>query len=264
MRLERKYLGLVSNPEILIKKISFSSRTSRFRGQNSRSRLESWDWERQNFNFEKWKDSISFIKMQEISEDGIRVLTRPLEATFTFTLLTQCPVPSSIVRFHYLNFLKDFKDTKGYGNRRRFCKHVSHGMRHSFWLVKIKFFIYYSCCGWSHWPKSKPNSSKGDWVTYLYFHEILLKTSCVLNVWAENKGRHPSTKVHFFQHSSRSRLEAREWRQKFSISSRSMRPKGRNSRSRLETWDWREEILDLVSKHETERKKFSISSRELK
>ena len=80
----------------------------------------------------------------------------------------------------------------------------------------------------------------------------------------ENKGRHLSTKVHFLKHSSRSRLEAREWRQKFSISSRSMRPKGRNSRSRLETWDWREEILDLVSKHETERKKFSISSRELK
>ena len=51
---------------------------------------------------------------------------------------------------------------------------------------------------------------------------------------------------------------------KFSISSRSMRPKGRNSRSRLEAWDWKEEILDLVSKHETERKKFSISSRELK
>ena len=83
-------------------------------------------------------------------------------------------------------------------------------------------------------------------------------------VWADNNGRNPSTKVQFFQHSSRSRLEAREWRQKFSISSRSMRPKGRNSRSRLETWDWREEILDLVSKHETERKKFSISSRELK
>ena len=169
-------------------------------------------------------------------------------------------IPSSIVRFHYLNFLKDFKDTKGYGNRRRFCKHVSHGMRHSFWLVKIKFFIYYSCCGWSHWPKSKPNSSKGDWVTYLYFHEILLKTSCVLNVWAENKGRHPSTKVHFFQHSSRSRLEAREWRQKFSISSRSMRPKGRNSRSRLETWDWREEILDLVSRVEIGISSCSASS----
>ena len=99
MRLERKYLGLVSNPEILIKKISFSSltlryweknlvlvsnpeilrkksrsrlepwdidkkisfssRNSRFREQNSRSRLEPWDWERQNL--EKWKDSISFV-----------------------------------------------------------------------------------------------------------------------------------------------------------------------------------------------------------
>ena len=41
------------------KKISFSSRNSRFREQNSRSRLEPWDWERQNL--EKWKDSISFI-----------------------------------------------------------------------------------------------------------------------------------------------------------------------------------------------------------
>ena len=38
----------------------------------------------------------------------------------------------------------------------------------------------------------------------------------------------------------------------------------RNSRSRLEAWDWKEEILDLVSKHETERKKFSILSQELK
>ena len=41
------------------KKISFSSRNSRFREQNSRSRLEPWDWERQNL--EKWKDSISFV-----------------------------------------------------------------------------------------------------------------------------------------------------------------------------------------------------------
>ena len=77
---------------------------------------------------------------------------------------------------------------------------------------------------------------------------------------------------------SRSRLEARDRkteildpvskheteRQKFSISSRSMRLKGRNSRSRLEAWDWQAEILDLVSKHETERKKFSISSQELR
>ena len=38
----------------------------------------------------------------------------------------------------------------------------------------------------------------------------------------------------------------------------------RNSRSHLGAWDWKEEILDLVSKHETEREKFSISSRELK
>ena len=39
-------------------------------------------------------------------------------------------------------------------------------------------------------------------------------------------------------------------RKKFSISSRSMRLKGRNSRSRLEAWDWKEEILDLVSRVE--------------
>ena len=107
--------------------------------------------------------------------------------------------------------------------------------------------------------------------------------------WA--KKNHPSTKVLFFNivlvlvsnhesedRKSHSRLEAIDQkteildlvskheteRQKFSISSRSMRLKGRNSRSRLEAWDWQAEILDLVSKHETERKKFSISSRELK
>ena len=37
-----------------------------------------------------------------------------------------------------------------------------------------------------------------------------------------------------------------------------------NSHSRLEARDRETEILDLVSKHETERKKFSISSRDLK
>ena len=63
---------------------------------------------------------------------------------------------------------------------------------------------------------------------------------------------------------SRSRLETWDCKIKFSFSSRSTRPRDRNSRSRLEAWDWKEEILDLVSKHETERKKFSISSRELK
>ena len=57
--IDLKNLVLVSNPEILIRKISFSSRNSRFREQNSRSRLEPWDWERQNL--EKWKDSISFV-----------------------------------------------------------------------------------------------------------------------------------------------------------------------------------------------------------
>ena len=134
--------------------------------------------------------------LQEISEDGIRVLTRPLEATFTFTLLTQCPVK----KWH-------------------FDKSESKSLRKQSW----------------------PN------LMFLKIRDAISQQKCI-----------------FFKHSSRSRLEAREWRQKFSISSRSMRPKGRNSRSRLETWDWREEILDLVSKHETERKKFSISSRELK
>ena len=51
---------------------------------------------------------------------------------------------------------------------------------------------------------------------------------------------------------------------KFLISSWSMRLTGRNSQSRLEAWDWREEILDLVSKHETDRQKFSISSRSMR
>ena len=38
----------------------------------------------------------------------------------------------------------------------------------------------------------------------------------------------------------------------------------KNSHFHLEARDRETEILDLVSKHETERKKFSISSRELK
>ena len=79
--------------------------------------------------------------------------------------------------------------------------------------------------------------------------------------WAKKKGSHPSTKVLFFLHCSCSRLESREWRQKISLSSQSMRPKDRNSRSRLEAQDQKTEILDLVSKHETERQQFSISSR---
>ena len=63
---------------------------------------------------------------------------------------------------------------------------------------------------------------------------------------------------------SRSHLETWDCKIKFSFSSRSTRLRDRNSRSRLEAWDWKEEILDLVSKHETERKTFSISSRKLK
>ena len=53
-------------------------------------------------------------------------------------------------------------------------------------------------------------------------------------------------------------------RQKFSISSWSMRPKDRNTWSRLEARNHKTEILDLVLKHETERQKSSISSWELK
>ena len=68
-----------------------------------------------------------------------------------------------------------------------------------------------------------------------------------------------------FKQTPQSRLgvfpETPNW---ISISSRSTRPKDRNSRSRLEAWDWREEILDLVSKHETDRQKFSISSRSMR
>ena len=60
---------------------------------------------------------------------------------------------------------------------------------------------------------------------------ILMMTFGVLIVWAENKESHPSIKVHF------STL----------FSSRTTRVKTENH--------------DLVSKHETERKKFSILSR---
>ena len=41
-------------------------------------------------------------------------------------------------------------------------------------------------------------------------------------------------------------------------------PQDRKSRSRLEARDRKTEILDLVSKHETEGKKFSISSRSMR
>ena len=98
-----------------------------------------------------------------------------------------------------------------------------------------------------------------------YKTESKRKQSCVLNFgnWYQSM-----TTVHGannFKQTPQSRLgvfpETPNW---ISISSRSTRPKDRNSWSRLEAWDWQAEILDLVSKHETERKKFSISSRELK
>ena len=77
---------------------------------------------------------------------------------------------------------------------------------------------------------------------------MFLKTS--LNVWAENKGRHPQQKCIFFN--IRLGLVSKH------------ESEDRNSRSRLEAYDWMEEILDLVSKHETEGKKFSISSRSMR
>ena len=95
-----------------------------------------------------------------------------------------------------------------------------------------------------------PNSSKGNWVIYLYFNESLLKSLVSSMSGLKKRDAIPPQKCIFLQHSSWSRLEALEWRQKFSISSRSMRLKGRNSRSRLEAWDWKEEILDLVSRVE--------------
>ena len=98
-----------------------------------------------------------------------------------------------------------------------------------------------------------------------YKTESKRKQSCVLNFgnWYQSM-----TTVHGannFKQTPQSRLgvfpETPNW---ISISSRSTRPKDRNSRSRLEAWDWREEILDLVSKHETDRQKFSISSRSMR
>ena len=82
--------------------------------------------------------------------------------------------------------------------------------------------------------------------------------------WAKKKEAIPQQKYKSTQHCSRSRLESREWRQKILLLSQSTRPKDRNSRSRLEARDQKTEILDLVSKNETERQKFSISSRSMR
>ena len=56
-------------------------------------------------------------------------------------------------------------------------------------------------------------------------------------------------------------IDINRWQLSMELSSRSTRLKDRNSRSCLEARDLETEILDLVSKHETERQKFSISSR---
>ena len=133
--------------------------------------------------------------LQEISEDGIRVLTRPLEATFTFTLLTQCPVK----KWH-------------------FDKSESKSLRKQSW----------------------PN------FMFLKIRDAISQQKCIfLNILLGLVSKHESE-----DRNSRSRLGAWDRREeildlvskhetegkKFSISSRSMRLKGRNSRSRLESW----------------------------
>ena len=133
--------------------------------------------------------------LQEISEDGIRVLTRPLEATFTFTLLTQCPVK----KWH-------------------FDKSESKSLRKQSW----------------------PN------LMFLKIRDAISQQKCIfLNILLGLVSKHESE-----DRNSRSRLGAWDRREeildlvskhetegkKFSISSRSMRLKGRNSRSRLESW----------------------------
>ena len=66
--------------------------------------------------------------------------------------------------------------------------------------------------------------------------------SIIINVIPEN------SRENCLYLDSRSRIKARDW-------------KKRNFRSRLEARDGKREILVLVLKHETERKKFPISSR---
>ena len=95
-----------------------------------------------------------------------------------------------------------------------------------------------------------PNSSKGNWVIYLYFNESLLK-SLVSSMSGLKKGTLSLNKSAFFStfflvssRSTRVKTEILDLvskhetkGKKFSISSRSMRLKGRNSRSRLESWN---------------------------
>ena len=95
-----------------------------------------------------------------------------------------------------------------------------------------------------------PNSSKGNWVTYLYFNESLLK-SLVSLMSGLKKGSPSLNKSAFFSNIFLGLVSKHE-------------REDRNSPSRLEAWDQRKEILDLVSKHETERKKFSISSQSMR
>ena len=141
--------------------------------------------------------------LQEISEDGIRVLTRPLEATFT--LLTQCPVK----KWH-------------------FDKSESKSLRKQSW----------------------PN------LMFLKIRDAISQQKCIfLNILLGLVSKHESE-----DRNSQSRLGAWDRREeildlvskhetegkKFSISSRSMRLKGRNSRSRLESWKMDLAMLCLV------------------
>ena len=201
------------------------------------------------------------MELQEISEGGIRVLTRPLEATFTFTLLTQCPVK----KWH-------------------FDKSESKSLRKQSWpnlmFLKLwKLISFEDNCSWSQQFHKTPNQIP---VRQIGWYTCIFMKSCwkpLVSLMSGLKIRDaiPQQKCIFFNillglvskhenedRNSRSRLEAWDRREeildlvskhetegkKFSISSRSMRLTGRNSRSRLEAWDWKEEILDLVSRVE--------------
>ena len=141
--------------------------------------------------------------LQEISEDGIKVLTRLLEATFTFTLLTQCPVK----KWH-------------------FDKSESKSLRKQSWpnlmFFKLwKLISFEDNCSWSC-------------------------QSAFFSTFFSVSSRSTRMKTEILNLVSKHETEGK----KFSISSRNMRLNGRNSQSHLEAWDWKEEFLDLVSRVE--------------
>ena len=151
--------------------------------------------------------------LQEISEDGIRVLTRPLEATFTFTLLTHCPVE----KWH-------------------FDKSESKSLRKqswpNFWLVNIFHRLLML------WMVSLTQIPVREIEWYIcIFNESLLKSLVSSMSGLKKRDAIPQQKCIFFNIllGLVSKHESED----------------RNSRSRLEAWDRREEILDLVSKDET-------------